>query len=1292
MKKNKILAALLSLTVVLATLPAATSTAEAEDNSNSIAVQAATGWQPKATRTVTSSNFPLTINNNEIVQINGPVNYTAATGKSPITVASGAKAKIIINGSVTLTGANGSGTTGATAAIYVPSNASITIYSAHDETLSTSTAAPQDTLTLKGGNAAAGSNGSNAEIKETIYTGGSGADNFVTTWHSGAGGAGGGGAAAAIGGNGGNGGGGGVSKQSPVKITKNLAGTSKSGQDNNKGGAGADASNGSSGTVAGKIYISGRLTLNATGGSGAKGGDGGSGCKGLADTNGADDMIGGCGGGGGGGGGLAAPVIGAGGAGGSGGGSGGLLSSDHRGTVEGCGGGGGGGGWPNGGGGGGGGAECSDALDKNDNTSRGGAGGAGGAVGAAGSAGSSGHSTGTNGHGINKGRYDAEPGSGGAGGHGVSSTSTAGGGSGGTEKDHSYNAGNGGSGGTAVAKASWNTQGNLILSTASKLNLSSSLSYKYGDGQGYGTLTAMTPYIIYDLMDCNVTLSDVTYPGADGYAITKITSISYSSSTDRDKTSITNSSGTTSLATSKANFTYSNRKHCNSGSVVATGSDNANRITTTTNGAVVGSKNVSFKINKANISSVPISGNTSNAKSGKAITFSVDTYTFGTSKKLNSLCISDTATGMPTVSWSITKGSGNFSSKIGSKVTFTPTASGTVTLQMKLSGMNDFNDYSTTVTFDVGKADINATLSTNTPHPRKTVTVTLPSGLTGATQQWYSGGTAVSGATGTTYAVRNDDIGKKLSVKITPPSSSDYNTTEIAASNNVESHKYSTNGFCTVCDEYQPASLSGSTYSIANGGQMFWFASLVNGDSRHAQFTAQKQNAQGNVTANINLENREWSPIKGFTGILSGGGYTISNMKISICNEQQGLFASTTNAQISNFTLQGVINLPAENTYFDSKINSVGGVIGAMHGGTISDIISKVSISNANGGKYKHVGGIIGEINTSTVTTVTKCLFEGSINIKDHHDCFGGILGYSNQGARISYCANLGNITTVKETAQYDPYTGGILGYVNNSYATVKNCYNYGTVTNGCTKYAGAIIGYRNSAASDDSKFTDNYYLSGSASSGFGAGSTIKVASTAPVIKSKAAFTSGEVCYLVNGKTSEESNAIWRQNIDNTRTPYDSYPLLWTYKDSIVYAHSDSTYSNYAEDVSVNISWGDMSFKYLEGHWSPDTHNYDGAGWLPENSGSNRITVTNNSNVAVIAGFKFIPDSNSGLTNFTSTFSGNTPYRLEKKGTSGNKNITTTQLTLSSDKPTSTFTDKKLGTITITITAAGGNS
>ena len=152
---------------------------------------ASSGWQPKPTRTVSSnSSFPLTLKDGDVLQINGPIDYSAPTGTSPITVVAGANAKIIINGSVTLHGANASGTTGATAAIRVPSGAKLTIYSAHDEELSTSTAAPKDTLTVIGGSAAAGSNGQDA-LKDTQMGPNT---TFTTYWYTGAGGDGGGGA------------------------------------------------------------------------------------------------------------------------------------------------------------------------------------------------------------------------------------------------------------------------------------------------------------------------------------------------------------------------------------------------------------------------------------------------------------------------------------------------------------------------------------------------------------------------------------------------------------------------------------------------------------------------------------------------------------------------------------------------------------------------------------------------------------------------------------------------------------------------------------------------------------------------------------------------------------------------------------------------------------------------------------------------------------------------------------------------------------------------------------------
>ena len=1298
MKKNKLLAALLSLTVVLATLPAATSTAEAEDNSENIAVQAATGWQPKATRTVASKDFPITISNGETVQINGTVNYTAATGKSPITIATNATAKIIISGSVTLHGANAKGTTGATAAIYVPSNSTLTIYSAHDEELSKTSEKPKDTLTLTGGNAADGGNGGNAEMKSNLDSG-----NLRYKWSIGAGGNGGGGAAAAIGGNGGNGGSGGAAKACNVELTVNVYGHMFSGAgDDHKGASGNNGANGTAGTSAGKINISGRLTLNATGGSGGAGGNGGSGCGGRAQTSGKDDMAGGCGGGGGGGGGLAAPAIGAGGAGGSGGGSGGELSSDHNGNVQGCGGGGGGGGWPNGGGGGGGGAECSDALDDNDNTSYGGAGGSGGAAGAAGSAGGSGHSTGTKGHGINNGRYDAEPGSGGSGGYGVSSTSTAGGGSGGTEKDHSYNAGNGGSGGKYTSRTAWNTQGNLILSTASKLNLSSSLSYNYGDGQGQGSMSSMTPYIIYDLMDCKVSLSSCTYPGADNQATTKITSITYSSSTDRDG-SLVGSSRTLSSTRAKIEG-YSGLRHYNKGQAIVTGNNDASRTTVTADQSVIGSKTENFTISKASLSDVDINGDVTNAQVDSPVTLSIGNIYTSAGKTItaSNLCKNTSGTkGSPTVSWSVNNNKGTFSSTTGTSTKFTPSSSGSIQITVTISGMNDFNSYTKTITFAVGKADLEAEFSTDSPHPRKDISVILPSDLGNATIQWYIKGNVV--CTEKTYTVDGGTSGQSLSVKVTPTdTNSKYATKTFTVPNKIETHNYTdNNGFCKICGEYEPPSTLNDGYLINNGGKMFWFAALINGEDTHAYFTeyqsSHTDNAIAAITADIDLEGsegREWTPIKDFKSTISSLTFStpckITNMRISGEYPQTGFIGNAAGATISDLIVEGTITLPEKDCQ-DIDGNAVGGVVGFLDGGSVKNVTSKVTIENEGGGVYKHVGGIVGEIQ-NTKTIVTKSIFEGDIHILNSYDCIGGIVGYSNQGARISYCANLGSVVTDLTNAEYPPYTGGILGYFRNEYVTVKNCYSYGTVDNGGGDHAGAIIGYFRNNTDQTSRFANNYYLRGSAASGIGSGSVSVSGTAVPTIKNKSAFASGEVCYLVNGKTSDSGKAIWRQNIDNTRTPYDSYPLLWTYSDSIVYYRSDDTYSNYAESVSVNISWGDMSFEYIEGDWDPGKHRYEYGVWEPIAENGNKITVTNNSTVAVKAGFQFTPDSNSGLTNFKSTFSGNTSYRLEKKGASNNGNITTTQLTLSSDKPTSTFTNKKLGTITITITAAGGNS
>ena len=61
------------------------------------------------------------------------------------------------------------------------------------------------------------------------------------------------------------------------------------------------------------------------------------------------------------------------------------------------------------------------------------------------------------------------------------------------------------------------------------------------------------------------------------------------------------------------------------------------------------------------------------------------------------------------------------------------------------------------------------------------------------------------------------------------------------------------------------------------------------------------------------------------------------------------------------------------------------------------------------------------------------------------------------------------------------------------------------------------------------------------------------------------------------------------------------------------------------EVVSVDVGWEEMSFKYTEGEkqWDPGTHSYIGGengGWSDNKPG---ITMTNHSNVDVVAELSF---------------------------------------------------------------------
>lgn len=354
-------------------------------------------------------------------------------------------------------------------------------------------------------------------------------------------------------------------------------------------------------------------------------------------------------------------------------------------------------------------------------------------------------------------------------------------------------------------------------------------------------------------------------------------------------------------------------------------------------------------------------------------------------------------------------------------------------------------------------------------------------------------------------------------------------------------HKFNDNGFCTKCGQYQPATLnSDGAYEIGNAGQLFWFASLVNNDSTHADFDAQDTGANAVLVSDIDLENREWSPIMNFSGTFDGNNYTISNLKITDTSTYSGLFGKTSGT-IKDFTLKGDITLSSDG-------DKIGGVVGCAGGATVSDVVSYVNISNTDGVLH-HIGGVVGYIENNE-TFVDKCVYYGTVDIKNSTDCIGGIAGYTNGGARISNCANHGTVTTSEEGA----YTGGILGYVNNPDVTLKDCYNYGKVSNGdSTTHCGAIIGWARNYTS--ANIDNNYYIDSSSTLPFGNEGKSGVTATA---KTADEFKSGEVTYLLNHSVTDGSQ-VWYQNIDNGEIP-DDYPVFEG--GTVYYLEYKDSYSN----------------------------------------------------------------------------------------------------------------------------------
>ena len=242
----------------------------------------------------------------------------------------------------------------------------------------------------------------------------------------------------------------------------------------------------------------------------------------------------------------------------------------------------------------------------------------------------------------------------------------------------------------------------------------------------------------------------------------------------------------------------------------------------------------------------------------------------------------------------------------------------------------------------------------------------------------------------------------------------------------------------TVVSENEAADFEGKgeendPYLIDDVEDLELLAQKVNGDET-ANSGVTYKDKHFKLTADIDLENEEWTPIgifdreAPFKGTFDGGRHQITNLKISNGGQYGGLFGYTEGAVIKSCNVTGEIN------------------------------------------GYNYTGGIVGYADANT--KILNCSFQG--NVKGKGEGRGGIVGYMSGGGEVNRCYVIGTVTGYREV-------GGIAGY---GVGTIKNCYALADVTaagDNAGYNAGGIAGYAYGVTIENCYYSGEVSASGSA-------------------------------------------------------------------------------------------------------------------------------------------------------------------------------------------------------------------
>lgn len=176
-----------------------------------------------------------------------------------------------------------------------------------------------------------------------------------------------------------------------------------------------------------------------------------------------------------------------------------------------------------------------------------------------------------------------------------------------------------------------------------------------------------------------------------------------------------------------------------------------------------------------------------------------------------------------------------------------------------------------------------------------------------------------------------------------------------------------------------------------------------------------------------------------FTGMIDGGGHTISGIYLSTVANHTGIFGNLKGGTKEKPV--GVKNLTVKNSYITSTVNIVGGLFGAIpaseHDKGRYVLIENINMEITIVGATTEVGSVFGYVTSGNNVTIRNCFLQNTVRGTATQK-IGGIIGGASGTIEIQN--NYVNNTHIWEKESNVMRAGGVIGCADKSAAlTIRN-------------------------------------------------------------------------------------------------------------------------------------------------------------------------------------------------------------------------------------------------------------